>query len=97
VIIDKLKSFSKKIKKELTLYRLVLKDERTPFAAKLLLGAAIGYLLLPFDLIPDFIPGFGQIDDLIIVPLLVFLALKIIPEQIICEYKVLLNQPAKTE
>jgi uncharacterized membrane protein YkvA (DUF1232 family) len=96
VKIDKLKSFSKSIKKELLLYRLVLKDKRTPLTAKLLLGAAIGYLLLPFDLIPDFIPGIGQLDDLIIVPPLVYLALKIIPEQIICEYKVLLNQPPKT-
>lgn len=94
--IGKLKSFSKKIKKELTLYRLVLKDKRTPLTAKLLLGAAIGYILLPFDFIPDFIPVIGQLDDLIIVPLLVYLALKIIPGEIICEYKVLLNQPPKT-
>ena len=95
--IDKLKSFSKKIKKELALYRLVLKDKRTPLTAKLLLGAAIGYLLLPFDLIPDFIPGIGQLDDLIIVPLLVYLAIKLIPEQIICECKVLLSQSAETK
>jgi uncharacterized membrane protein YkvA (DUF1232 family) len=92
VKIDKLKSFSKNIKKELTLYRLVLKDKRTPLTAKLLLGAAIGYLLLPFDLIPDFIPVLGQLDDIIIVPLLVYFALKIIPPYIIEEYKINFNE-----
>jgi uncharacterized membrane protein YkvA (DUF1232 family) len=95
VIIQKLKILSRSIKKQLTLYRLVLKDKRTPFTAKLLLGAAIGYLLLPFDLIPDFIPFFGQLDDLIIVPLLVYLALKLIPKNIIEEYKIELNYSAK--
>ena len=65
------------------MYRLVLKDSRTPRPAKLLLGLAIGYLLLPFDLIPDFIPVIGQLDDVIIVPALVILALRMIPKDVI--------------
>lgn len=93
VLISRLKSFSGSVKKELMIYRLVLKDPRTPVFSKLLLSAAIGYLLLPFDLIPDFIPVLGQIDDLIIVPGLIFLSLKLIPENIIEEYRHILNEP----
>lgn len=51
----------------------------------MLLGLAIGYLLLPFDLIPDFIPVIGHLDDVIIVPGLIYLALKMIPNEIILE------------
>lgn len=85
---SKLKIISKNLKRQFKLYRLVLKDKRTPIIAKILLGAAIGYLLLPFDIIPDFIPVFGQLDDLIIVPLLIYFALKIIPKSLTAEYKV---------
>jgi carbonic anhydrase len=46
---------------------------------------AIGYALLPFDLIPDFIPVFGQLDDLVIVPGLVIMALWLIPPDIVAE------------
>ena len=96
MLIQKLKILSRSLKKQLKLYRLVLKDKRTPLIAKLLLGAAIGYLLLPFDLIPDFIPFFGQLDDLIVVPLLVYTALKLIPKYIIEEHKIELNYTVKT-
>lgn len=85
---SKLKSTSRNLKKQLKLYRAVLKDKRTPIPAKILLWAALGYLLLPFDLIPDFIPFFGQLDDIIIIPLLIYLALKLIPQYIIDEYKI---------
>ncbi|MDA0987692.1 MAG: YkvA family protein [Chloroflexi bacterium] len=80
---NRLKSVSQSLKRELNVYRLVLKDSRTPRLAKLLLGLAIGYLLLPFDLIPDFIPVIGQLDDVIIVPTLAILALSMIPKEVI--------------
>lgn len=75
----------KHIKREVKVYQLVLKDKRTPLAAKVLLGLAIGYLLMPFELIPDFIPVIGYLDDLLIVGLLVYLALKLIPKQVVEE------------
>ena len=84
-MIKKLKSFSKQLKQELAIYRLVLKHPKTPWLAKLFLGLAIAYLLLPFDLIPDFIPVLGQLDDIIIIPVLVYLALLFIPKTIIQE------------
>ena len=80
-----LKKLSTEFKHELTVYRLVAKHEKTPLPAKLLLGAAIAYLLMPFDLIPDAIPLFGQLDDLLIVPGLVWLALRLIPPEIVDE------------
>ncbi|WP_319004562.1 YkvA family protein [Methylobacillus caricis] len=67
------------------MYRLVLRHPQTPWLAKALLGLAIGYLLLPFDLIPDFIPVLGQLDDLVIVPGLIYLGLKCVPESLIQE------------
>lgn len=79
----KFKSLAKKFKKELKVYQLVLKDNRTPRLAKFILGLAVGYLLLPFDIIPDFVPVVGQLDDAIIVPVLVVIALKIIPKGVI--------------
>ena len=82
-MLNRLKSVSRSLKREINVYRLVLKDSRTPRPAKLLLGLAIGYLLLPFDLIPDFIPVIGQLDDVIIVLSLVILALKMIPKDVI--------------
>ena len=85
---NKLKEFTKTLKKEINIYRLVLKDKRTPLIPKLLLFLAIGYLLFPFDIIPDFIPVIGQFDDIIIVPLLFNAALRLIPDNIIKEYKV---------
>ena len=81
----KLKDIGRDFKKELKVYQLVLKDPRTPRASKILLGAAVGYLLMPFDLIPDFIPVLGQLDDAIVIPLLVLGALRMIPKEVIEE------------
>ena len=76
-----------RIKRELQLYRRVLADSRTPRAAKVRLGLAVSYLALPFDLIPDFIPVLGHLDDVLIVPGLVVAALKMIPPAIIEEHR----------
>jgi uncharacterized membrane protein YkvA (DUF1232 family) len=82
-VIEKLKSLTKHLKQEFAVYRLVLKHPQTPVIAKVFLGLAIGYLLLPFDLIPDFIPVLGQLDDVVIIPFLVYIALLFIPKYII--------------
>lgn len=82
-MLDQLKSLARQLKQELAVYRLVLKHPQTPWPAKLFLGLAVGYLLLPFDLIPDFIPVLGQLDDVIIIPVLLYIALRFIPKTVI--------------
>jgi uncharacterized membrane protein YkvA (DUF1232 family) len=79
----RLREIAARLKTELAIYRRVLKHPETPGMAKVLLWLAIGYALLPFDLIPDFIPVIGHLDDLVIVPGLVLMALYLIPEDII--------------
>ena len=80
---DRLKGLSDRLKQEFAVYRLVLKHPETPFIAKFFLGLAVGYLLLPFDFIPDFIPVIGQLDEIIIIPILLYMALIFIPKHII--------------
>jgi uncharacterized membrane protein YkvA (DUF1232 family) len=79
------KEIAKTVKRELQVYRRVLADPRTPWYAKIVLGLAIGYLMMPFDLIPDWLPVIGQLDDLLIIPGLVWLALKLIPSVIVSQ------------
>lgn len=80
---DKLKAAWKNFKLELKTYKFVMQDSRTPKIAKWLLGLAIAYALSPVDFIPDFIPVIGHLDDAVIVHLLVVLALKMTPREII--------------
>jgi uncharacterized membrane protein YkvA (DUF1232 family) len=83
----KLKEIAAKLKAEFDFYRRLQKHPRTPAFSKALLWFALGYLLMPFDLIPDFLPVIGQLDDIIIVPMLIYFALKLIPLDVITECK----------
>ncbi len=82
-MLERMRSIGRDLKREIKVYQLVLADERTPKLAKFVLGLAVGYALLPFDIIPDFIPIIGHLDDLVIVPALVLLALKMIPREVV--------------
>jgi uncharacterized membrane protein YkvA (DUF1232 family) len=64
------------LRRELRVLRLAASDDRVPRSAKWLAAAAVAYALSPIDLIPDFIPVLGHLDDLVIVPGLAWLALK---------------------
>jgi uncharacterized membrane protein YkvA (DUF1232 family) len=81
------KDIGKKFKREVQVYRAVLADRRTPRRARWLLHAAVAYALSPIDLIPDFIPVIGHLDDAIILPLLVWLALRSMPPELLAEHR----------
>jgi len=88
---EKVKNWAKEILKTVDLLKLAYKDPRVPWYAKAFSSLIIAYAISPIDLIPDFIPIIGYIDDLIIVPLGISLALKMIPKNILQEYKDKLN------
>jgi uncharacterized membrane protein YkvA (DUF1232 family) len=72
-------------KTEIEVYRLVMRHPLTPRTSRIILGIAIAYAISPIDLIPDFIPVLGHLDDLLILPLLVWTARRTIPEEVVLE------------
>ena len=81
-IISKLKEKAKKLKKKILVLYYAYQDPKLPLLPKLVIISTVAYALSPIDLIPDFIPVIGYLDDLIILPLLISLSLKLIPKDI---------------
>ena len=79
---DKLKHRAREMKQNLGAAALCLKDPRVPLAPKIILAVTVAYALSPIDLIPDFIPFLGQLDDLILVPLGIALAVRLVPPKV---------------
>lgn len=86
--IDKLKAFARKLKQDLFVLLLASKDDRVPWYAKLFSFLVVAYAFSPIDLIPDFIPILGYLDDIILIPLGISLALKMIPQPIIDDLRI---------
>jgi uncharacterized membrane protein YkvA (DUF1232 family) len=84
-VFDIWKRRARQLKIEIDAISLAYKDPRVPWYAKLLIACVIGYAFSPIDLIPDFIPVIGYLDDLILVPLGIALALKMIPPTVLAE------------
>ena len=83
-----LKERAKKLKTDIPAVFIALRKKDTPIAAKIFAGIAIGYVLSPIDLIPDFIPVIGMLDDLILVPMLVAITLKLMPEEVLKQCRI---------
>lgn len=82
---SKLREFQRGFREELQVYRLILRHERTPRITRVFLGAAIAYALSPIDLVPDWIPVVGHLDDVLIVPLLIWFGLRFVPSAVVVE------------
>ncbi|MHB8106037.1 MAG: YkvA family protein [Candidatus Cryosericum sp.] len=80
-----IRTAARRLRREVRVWSLVMRDPRTPRISKWLLGAALAYLVSPVDVIPDFIPLLGQLDDLVIVPGFVWLATRFIPHGVVAE------------
>ena len=83
-----LKARAKQLKTDLPAVFLALKRKETPWTAKALAALTIGYALSPIDLIPDFIPVLGYLDDLILLPALVALTIRLIPAEVLASCRV---------
>ncbi len=83
----RLKAWSRAIKTDVLTVYLLARDDRVPWYVKALALAVAGYALSPIDLIPDFIPVLGYLDDLIIVPLGIAAVLKLVPSALVEEQR----------
>ena len=77
-----LKQKARQLKTDIPAIYLVLKDKETPVFAKLMAGITIGYALSPIDLIPDFVPVLGYLDDVILLSMMIALTIHFIPKDI---------------
>lgn len=78
----RLKRRASRLKRQVWALFLAFKDPRTPVLARVVIIVAVAYAVSPIDLIPDFIPVLGQLDDLLILPLLIALAIRMIPPDV---------------
>ena len=80
---SKLSERAKRLKTDIPAVFLALKERRTPWRAKIIAAVVVVYALSPIDLIPDFIPVLGYLDDLIILPALIAWCMKCIPNDVL--------------
>ena len=85
--ISTLRLWAKTVERDVIAVWLAARDPRTPWYAKLVAGGVAAFALSPIDLIPDFVPVLGYLDDVIIVPLGIVLVLKLIPSDLMTEFR----------
>ncbi|WP_188455763.1 YkvA family protein [Virgibacillus oceani] len=84
----KMKCLAKKLKQQIFILYYACKDDRLPWYAKVFIAFVVAYAFSPIDLIPDFIPVLGYLDEVILLPLGIMLALKMIPKDILSDCKI---------
>jgi uncharacterized membrane protein YkvA (DUF1232 family) len=86
-VLQRARQWAREIKRDVVAIWIAARDPRVPWYAKLLAAVVAGYALSPIDLIPDFIPVLGYLDDVIIVPVGIILTVRLIPSQLMAEFR----------
>ncbi len=84
---SRLRNWARRIKRDVVALSLAVRDPRVPWPVKLLAALVIAYALSPIDLIPDFVPVLGLLDDLILVPLGLLLVIRLLPPGLLDEHR----------
>lgn len=82
-----LRDWARRLKREIGALWLAARDPRVPFLAKVAAACVAAYALSPIDLIPDFVPVLGYLDDLVLVPLGIWLAVRLVPSALMAEFR----------
>lgn len=82
-----LRAWARSVKRDVVALALAARDPRVPWKAKVVAVAVAAYALSPIDLIPDFIPVLGYLDDLVIVPAGILLAVRLVPPELMVEFR----------
>ncbi|MGE3691335.1 MAG: YkvA family protein [Novosphingobium sp.] len=85
MVLDRLRAWAHALKRNVLVLWLAARNPRVPVSAKLLAALVAGYALSPIDLIPDFVPILGLLDDLLLVPAGIWLTLRLIPGDLVAE------------
>ncbi|MEY8755422.1 YkvA family protein [Peribacillus frigoritolerans] len=85
---DKIKTWARSLKRQIFILYFACKDERVPWHAKVFTACVVAYAFSPIDIIPDFIPILGYLDDVILVPIGIMIALKMIPKNVLTDCEV---------
>ena len=86
-MLDRIRQWARAIVRDVTALWLAARDPRVPWLAKAVAACVAAYALSPIDLIPDFIPVIGYLDDLLLVPLGILLAVRLIPPDLMAEFR----------
>jgi uncharacterized membrane protein YkvA (DUF1232 family) len=92
--VSRLRRWARRLKRDVTALDLAATDPRVPWYAKAAAMAVAAYALSPIDLIPDFVPVLGYLDDLVLVPLGILLAVKLVPPALMAEFRETANRIA---
>jgi len=96
-LLTKLKERAQHLKGETFALYFAARDPRTPWYVKLLVAGIVAYALSPIDLIPDFVPVLGYLDDLILIPIGIALAIKLIPDSVLAECRTRAQETMQNE
>jgi uncharacterized membrane protein YkvA (DUF1232 family) len=86
-MIERIKIWAAALKRDVAALLLAVRDPRTPLLARIVAALVVAYALSPIDLIPDFVPVLGYLDDLILVPLGLAVVVRLVPATLMAEYR----------